>query len=376
MQAVQQSEGAQDRARDRLVGRLSARTARFAYRLGMHRRAEELLRSSLAVWDALEAAPGQATGDAPPKGDIDVRRERAFSLFCLSAVVRGDGEYADAQRLCETSYRLYRECDDRPGMAMALRHLGIIAGSLRTFREAQHRLGEALALYEEIGNPYGIANTLNDLGIVAAGLDEYEMARKHHQESLSTRRQIGDPWGIGTSLNNLGYLAYLSQEYASARESLQESLAIQREIGDRFQIANCLSNLAAAVIALDERREAAAVYLHEGLQISSEIGAGPLVLEILGEIGALLASAGTQSKTDAAKLLTFVFNHPLANQWIRARTEDQLAQVTVDLSSDELATAREKGQAGELESVAAEVLRHWDAWSAQPQAHRSLVPSL
>jgi tetratricopeptide (TPR) repeat protein len=369
-----QSEGDRHRALAWIVGRLSARTGRLAYRLGMNRKAEELLRKSLAVWDEIGGAPGQAADAALPGAD-DVRRERAFSLYCLSAIVRGDGEYADAQQLCDQSYHLFRACNDRPGMAMALRHTGIIAGSLERYEEAQDQLQQALAIYQEIGNPYGIANTLNDLGIVAAGQDQYATAKSYHQEGLSIRRQIRDLWGVGTSLNNLGYLAYLSQEYASAREFLQESLAIQREIGDRFHIANCLSNLSAATAAMGELHEAA-TYLHEGLQIAAEIGAGPLVLELLGEVGALLVSSGTKDKTDAAKLLTFVLHHPFANQWVRERAEPKLAQVAGDLAPDRLATARQKGQAGEWENVTAEVLSHREAWLAQPDADRSIVPSL
>jgi hypothetical protein len=74
--------------------------------------------------------------------------------------------------------------------------------------------------------------------------------------------------------------------------------------------------------------------------------------------------------------LTFVLNHPLADQWVRERAERKLDQVAKDLSPDGLSTAREKGQAGEWESIAAEVLSHWEAWWGQSNTHLSMVPSL
>lgn len=365
-----------DAASALVVGRLLARTGRFAYRLGMHREAGELLRKSLMVLGEVETA--NTVPDTAPRlrgASGDVRKDQAFSLFSLSVVLRGNGEYQEARRLCKNSYDLYRACADRPGMAMSLKLLGIITGSLETFVEAQRQLQEALELYHDIGDPYGIANTLNDMGVVAAGLDQYSSAKKFYQECLAMRRQIGDLWGIGASLNNLGYLAFLTQEYALAKEYLLEGLYIQREIGDRYHIANCLNNLGASACALGEHHEAAA-HLHEALQIAFEIGASPLVLEILAEIGALLAAGEAEDGEQAAKLLTFVLNHPLADRWTRERTERRLAQLTPDLPLDALAAAREKGLAGELEGVVVDVLSHRDVWLARANGHTVILTAL
>jgi predicted ATPase/DNA-binding SARP family transcriptional activator len=348
----------------RVLGRLLARQGRFAYRLGMHREAGELARKSLVLF-------GQAGTDA----DADTRRDKAFGLFCLSAVLRGDGEYQEAHRLCQQSYDLFRESGDRPGMAMALKLLGIISGSLETYAEAQRQLQEALELYQDIGDPYGIANTLNDLAVVSAGLDQYASVRRFHRECLTIRRQIGDLWGIGTTLNNLGYLAYLDKDYSSAKELLQESLLIQREIGDQYHIANCLNNLGAAACALGEQQDAAE-HLHKALQIAFEIGASPLVLEIMGEIGALLATTETGDGTQAAKLLAFVRHHPLTDGWTRERAERVLAQLAPDLPLDAVATAREKGQAGELAEIVVDVLSHQDTWLSQADGQVDVVSSL
>jgi predicted ATPase/DNA-binding SARP family transcriptional activator len=342
-----------DPERTSVVGRLLARAGRFAYRLGWHREAGELLRRSLLVLGEVEAT-----------GTVDVRRENAFGLFSLSVVLRGDGDYQEARRLCRRSHDLYHACDDRPGMAMSLKLLGIIAGSLETFVEAQRILQEALELYHRIGDPYGIANTLNDLGVVAAGLDQYSSATKFHQECLAIRRQIGDLWGVGASLNNLGYLAFLTHEYDAAREFLLEGLYIQREIGDQYHIANCLNNLGAAACALGNHQEAT-VCLHEALQIAFEIGATPLVLEVLAEIGALLAASEAGDGEQAARLLAFVLNHPLTDRWTRDRTEQKLAELAPDLPMDALDAARKKGEASELEETVVEVLSQSNAWLGQ-----------
>jgi tetratricopeptide (TPR) repeat protein len=358
------------------VGRLLARLGRFAYRLGLHREARELLRRSLVAYTRLvDDGPPNPCSEPPDEKRV-LCEEKAFSLFSLSVVVRGDGEYKDAQRLCRQSYKLYHACGNSTGMAMTLKMLGIISGSLESYVEAQRQLQEALDLYQESNDPYGIANTLNDLGFVAAGLDQNASARRYYQDSLKIRRQIGDMWGIGASLNNVGYLAFLDRSFAEAKEYLQESLYIQREIGDQYHIANCLHNLGATSSALGERYEAA-TYLHEALKTAFEIGATPLVLEVLAAIGGLLAESKVSAPEQAAKLMAFVLYHPLTDRWTKERTEETLSRLSPDLPLDALDKAQEKGRVGELDSVVVEVLSHRDAWLAKTsQAANVIVSSL
>ena len=381
LDSLEASGTEQTSTRALVVGRLQARSGRFAYRRGRHRQARELLRRSLVTYAQIEAGPpdnghtGSRSGSTSDK-ERRICGEKAFSLFSLSVVVRGDGEYKKAQHLCWQSYELYRACKSTTGMAMALKVLGIISGSLDSYVEAQRQLQEALTLYQEVGDPYGIANTLNDLGFVAAGLDQNANARRYYQDSLNIRRQIGDMWGIGASLNNLGYLAYLDRSYSEAKSFLQESLFIQREIGDQYHIANCLNNLGAAASALGERYESA-TYLHEALRTAFEIGATRLVLEVLAAISTLLAESGVSDPEQAAKLMAFVLYHPLTDRWTQERTEKALVQIAPDLPLDALSKAQKKGQEGELDTVVVEVLSHRDAWLARnSQAASVIVNSL
>jgi tetratricopeptide (TPR) repeat protein len=333
-----------------VYGQLLARQARFSHRLGRHADARELLQRSLALYDRL-----LADQDSPARAAV--QREKAFSLFAQSAVLRGEGEYEAAQRVCGESLALYRACDDRPGTASALKTLGIIQGSRGEFGEAQDRLQEALALYQQIGDPHGTADTLNDLGVVAAGMDCNAEARQYHQRCLAVRRQINDRWGIGTSLNNLGYLAYMAQEYAEARAYLQEGLAIQREIGDRYHVANCRVNLGAIALAEGEGREAAG-HLYAALRSAADIRASPLALEALAGIGALLAGGEPEEAERAVELLSCVREHPLTDGWTRGRVERGLAQLATELPSEVWAAARARGRVADLEGIVAEVLAH------------------
>jgi tetratricopeptide (TPR) repeat protein len=343
-----------------IVGRLLTRLARFSWRLARHQEARELLQRSLAVWERLEAA-----------GEPNVSGERAFRLFSLSVVLRGDGEHEHARELCQESLALYRQADNRPGVAMALKHQGIISGAMGSLEEAERQLGEALALYREIGDPYGTANTLNDLGVVAGRLGHMAQCRQMHSECLAVRRQIEDLWGVGTSLNNLGYLAYLDQEYAEAKAYLSESLAIQRQIGDRYHIANCLCNLGAAAAALGERRDALG-HLYQALGIADEIEVRPLMLEALGEIGALLAVGETDEKERAVELLILVRDHTQADDGVAKRAEQSLAKLASSLGLEGSPSTLLRDGVRSVEDVVSALLNQ----RADPRSEQADKPGL
>jgi tetratricopeptide (TPR) repeat protein len=369
----------QSTAHTLVVARLLSRLGQFTFRLGQHREARTLLRRSLVSLTGLvpESLVASCAGSRDCPLPVELRPacvERAFSLLSLGVVVRGGGEYKEAQRLCRRSFEIYRACANSAGMARSLKVLGILSGSLESYVEAQRQLQEALDLYQEVGDPYGIANTLNDMGLVAAGLDQNGSARRYYQDSLKIRRQIGDVWGIGASLNNLGYLAFLDKSYAEAKAYLQESLFIQREIGDPYHIAHCLNNLGGASSALGERYEAA-TYLHEALKTAFEIDATALVLEVLAAIGALLAKSEGCDPEQAAKLMAFVHYHPGTDHWTKERTAKALSKLSPDLPLDALNKAQEKGRAGELDTVVIEVLSHRDAWLATSSQSANVIVS-
>jgi predicted ATPase/DNA-binding SARP family transcriptional activator len=232
LQAIVDADSKIDPAVSLVYARLLNRQARFAYRLGTHREAKELLDRGLAI---LEQLAGQ--------GDSGTRAEKATALFYLSVILRGDGEYEAAERLCQESLEYYEKERNLSWIATIENHLGIIAGSQGKYETARKWLEAALEQYQATGDSYGLADTLNDLGNVAIGLGELDEAMRLNQECLMIRQKTNHKWGIGTSLNNLGYISLLQNEFEKARQYIEKSLVIQRDIGDLYQIANSLSNL-------------------------------------------------------------------------------------------------------------------------------------
>jgi predicted ATPase/DNA-binding SARP family transcriptional activator/Flp pilus assembly protein TadD len=332
-----------------VLAQLLSRYAHFVYRLGLHRQAKRLLIDSLTMLRQIDH-----------NGVTHIlQREKAFSLYHLGAASRVEGEYEQARQSCHESLSLYRAANDYQGMAIAIKLLGIIAGTVGDFEDAQKHFQEALEIYRHLDDQVGIANSLNDLGIVADRMGQYGEAKQLHRECLIIRRKSNDLWGIGTSLNNLGLLAYEQGEYAEAREFLQESLALQEKLGDQYEIANCLANLGLTLRALTEYREARRAFL-KALRSAIEIGSTALILEVLAGIAILLISSEPQRRKEAAKLLAFVEYHPSSETLTKKRAERRLAELAVQLSPEEMTSARHAGKTSEMELVVAEIIGEID----------------
>ena len=102
---------------------------------------------------------------------------------------------------------------------------------------------EALTIFRNLDDKVGIADCLIGLGNTAISQGNYVSARGFYEEGLLIRRDLGDKWGIARLLGNLGLLAYLQMDYTQARSLHFESLTLFRELRDEEGVANELVNL-------------------------------------------------------------------------------------------------------------------------------------
>jgi len=124
---------------------------------------------------------------------------------------------------------------------------------------ARGRYEESLAVRRDLGDRPGVALSLNNLGILAARLEDFDMARAYLDESLAIKREIGDRNGAANCLYNLGLLAADQEDYSSSRKYLAEGLDLFYKIGGTPGITNCLT--AFSMLAIKEKRWEAGVCL-------------------------------------------------------------------------------------------------------------------
>lgn len=206
----------------------------------------------LAGWVADEAGlrEAQAAAGDPPRNVL------AAALECEGRLARLQGDYAVARRALDQALTLYRQLDDRAGMATALTNFGSAALRQGDFQAAWAAQEESLSLYRALGDERGEAAALLNLGNVARRQGDFERATALRQASLERYRAVEDPQGTALALLNLGIVACDAGQHASAVELLEESLREASAIDDWYAISRAKLFLCEPLIALSKTERA------------------------------------------------------------------------------------------------------------------------
>jgi predicted ATPase/Tfp pilus assembly protein PilF len=266
-------------------------------------RVETGLRLALALWafwdtrhhraEAREHLSGllERSGSLPPA-------MRAAALCAVAHYTDKQHDSRSARQMVEEGLAIYRRLEDKPGIARALRRLGVIAlrqgdaASARTLLEesldlhrelnkkrmpgwllwnlgevswtegdtasAQTRFEQSLSAFRANGDKLGIANALQSLGAMAMSRGEYAAARPLFEESLENGEELGSKGTVAESLQALGDLARCQGDWEEARSRYTQSLAIGRELENAWSIARSLIGLGLVLVRLGQYAEARA----------------------------------------------------------------------------------------------------------------------
>jgi tetratricopeptide (TPR) repeat protein len=229
MEAILTMPGAENRTA--LRARLAYCAGTLEYRLRDTRSSEKWHREALEIFRELQDRQGVAA-----------------SLNALSMNARRDKRFEEARAMLEEAALLWREAGDDASADNAISNLGVIAQDQGDYQGAC-AIFEQLALrFRAGGNLGGVASAMSCLGDVAAAQKDHVLARTHYQQSLGLFRQLNDRAGAARVLADLGNLMRDCSEYETARllylESLQESVAV----GRRSSIARALTAMAECAV--------------------------------------------------------------------------------------------------------------------------------
>jgi len=235
--------------------------------------------------------------EALKKGDALSRGMRAKAL-CVKAIMSyGLDTPGRTLRLFEGSADLFRQAEDRSGLAAALGGAGFIAMQQGEVAQAMDFLGESLALYRELGDEWGISEALIHLGMVLLDQGDHTRATRYFEEALALARGIGSRHSEYGSLYNLALMARVRGEHERALHLYAEGLKLAAEVGDKADIALCLERLAELATLKGEQARAARLF-----------GASEALLEAIG------ISLGVQAKDHSL--------HEPVTEELRVRLED------------------------------------------------------
>ena len=160
----------------------------------------------------------------------------------LAWFAQGDLDAARSQ--LEESVEIYRELQDKRGLAYALQYLPVVMAYQGDFEPALTLGEESVRLFREVGDRWGLGMALNHLGHVPEAQDDHALANRVFGESATILREVGDEWALSLPLRHLGIVASRQGDYALAEELHKESLALSRRAGEKWVISLCLEELA------------------------------------------------------------------------------------------------------------------------------------
>jgi len=209
-------------------------------------------------------------------------------------------DFEQATALFEQSLALFQELGDKSGISDVLFSLGVGAWRQGDYGRATTLLEQSLGLAREIGNKGRIAHTLRVLGNVALEQLEYGRAAALFEGSLTLARELGDKSSISWLLNSLGEMARLQGDYEQAAAFYDESLALARELGSKYGVAMLLHNLGHVALHRGDGRQAA-TFFEEGLALYRELKGKEGIAECLAGLAGV---AGAEAQPErAARLL-------------------------------------------------------------------------
>jgi tetratricopeptide (TPR) repeat protein len=213
------------------------------------KRAEDLLRSSLSI--------GEAIGD---------RYHQAQVKHTLGTVIQGR-KPEEAEELLRSSLSLGEAIGQRHHQAQVKHSLGMFL-QYRNPREAEALLRQSLSIEEEMGHLLHAAEVMHTLGKVIRSRKPQE-AVGLLRASLVARRDLRDRHGTATVMHTLA-IALGEIEPQGAEDLLRESLSILRELGDQHGQAEVMNTLGRMIWSSKPRE--AEDYLRRSLYILRRSG--------------------------------------------------------------------------------------------------------
>ncbi len=206
---------------------------------------------------------GQVEKTSLPEGVTEDQRlvARAKALCGLTRLYLSLGDNANAKRVAEESVSLYRQSQDRRGLAFALVVLAYPLEFLGERAEAEAALQESYSIGRAEEDVYVICRALNRLGHVIVDLyHDLELAERYVEESLRLAKEAGLRSQEAQAFEILGFIMTHRKNHNEARKYLKESARAYEEIGASFNVILEKSNLAHLERQLGNYAEAMGYY--------------------------------------------------------------------------------------------------------------------
>ena len=170
---------------------------------------------------------------------------RAKALRGLTRLYLSLGDNANAKRVAEESVALYRQSQDRRGLAFALVILSYPLEFLSELSQAEAVLQESYSIARAEGDVYVICRSLNMWARAILNLHhDLDLSQRYIEESLRLAREASLRSQEAQACEIMATIAIQRGDNNEARTQFKESVRIYEEIGATFNVILEKSNLA------------------------------------------------------------------------------------------------------------------------------------
>ena len=187
----------------------------------------------------------------------DVRRYQAYILWMRGIVY--DEDINERKEIIAASEALFKELNDRWGVAQALSSLGGISQVNADYPQAVRSFQQSIEIFKELGGRLERVETEIYLAGLLSVIGRLEESEKLGRECEAFYRQQGDQPGLAQATFHLAATLGMEGKYRDACWMIEESISICEKYGDHFLLARVLMRQGVLKFGLGEYDQAQAI---------------------------------------------------------------------------------------------------------------------
>jgi predicted ATPase/class 3 adenylate cyclase len=199
---------------------------------------------------------------------------RARGLTGAAGIAYWQNDYAAAGAWYDEAESIFRELDDKPGLADALYNTASMAALAGDVPGAMDRFREGADIARQLGDDHEVMRFVGAEGYAAFMTDDFDSARSLLNESLALAQRTEDKFAIGGAHHTVGQVARMQGRLDDAAVEYRDSIRTLHELGDAASLTEPLQGLAAVLID-QGRAEVGVRLLAANAAIRERIGGGP-----------------------------------------------------------------------------------------------------
>ena len=202
--------------------------------------------------------------------ELEDKHGIATALRTLGRVVANQGEVAHARAACEQSVQIFRRLEDTTCLGLTLPVLARLLLEQREPAAAAGMISESISLLSAVGDKVSEADALEVAGRVALARGDLSTARQYFRDGLARQQEMNDWRQIPSLLEGLSYLLLSRSRPADAVRLLAAAGALRDKLPlTRLQIEQPAYQLALAELRLQLDEASIQVLWQDGQDLSA-----------------------------------------------------------------------------------------------------------